>query len=501
MKKCILLLLFAVAAVFAAGALRAPAEEPPDAFCITPGFEDNIAGSGAGYYFFDTHEPSDPPFRYWWFHQFGSQGWADNDAYWTTSIPFDVRFCGVDYPAGSTLYVGSNGIVGFTEAGMDEPINQNLPDPNPPNAIIAGWWDDLDGSSGGNIWLDQDSHDGVQALAITYQPQYFVDSAPSDPIKFQIQIYEQEYPGTNNRIELQYFDTIGDSWRDGGISATIGLENADGTDAALYSFEQSVLSDVFGVRFVDQLLYDSRLGPFDLLAPPDGTEITIGDRVTFSWGDSAYVGGGELTYYILIADNPELTDPHEVSAGSSTHKDIVFGTIGLDPGLWYWSVRAEESLIGNTRLADSVWTFNLNEQLDSTPPHVSGQSPANGESEVQPDVNVTFHVTDDMSGVDTSSIVFVCKDSSPAGNGAFLGAGGSNAILPGVFTFDDADLLDVVCTFDPDQPLPPDTITCKVAAGLKDLAGNATTGPVIWTFKIHGAAVTETSWGALKAQY
>jgi|GEM_PF-1618804 len=501
MKKCILLLLFTVPVVFAAGALRAPDEGSPGAFVITPGFEDNIAGSGAGYYFFDTTEPSDPIFRYWWFHQWGSQGWADNDAYWTTSVPFDVRFCGVDYPAGSTLYVGSNGIVGFAEAGMDDPINQELPDPAPPNAVIAGWWDDLDGTEGGNIWLDTDSHEGVQALAITYQPQYFADSSPVDPIKFQIQIYEQEYPGTNNRIELQYFDTFGDSWRDGGASATVGLEDATGSEAALYSFEQPVLSDVFGIRFVDELLYESQIGAFDLLTPPDGTEISIGERVTFSWQKPLYAGDGDLTFIMLFADNPELTDAYELDVGSITHKEIVFGTIGLDPGLWYWSVRCEEPLLGNTRMADSVWTFNLIEELDTTAPQVSGQHPADGAVDVPPGWDLVFHVTDDMSGVDTSTVVFTCEDSSRSEGGVALSPGDSNALIPGVLTFDESNPLDVVCTFDPDLPLPMDTITCTVAAGLADEVGNATVQDITWSFRVRGAGVAETTWGAIKAQY
>jgi len=501
MKKCILLLLLAVPALFAANALRAPTEASPEAFVITPGFEDNLAGSGAGYYFFDTTEPSDPIFRYWWFHQWGSQGWADNDTYWTAYIPFDVRFCGVDYPAGSTLYVGSNGIVGFAEAGMDDPINQEIPDPAAPNAVIAGWWDDLDGSSGGNIWLDEDSHDGVQAMAITYQPQYFVDSSPTDPIKFQIQIYEQEFPGTNNRIELQYFDVIGDSWRDSGASATIGLENAGGTEAALYSFEQPVLTDVFGIRFVDQSVYDSQIGSFDLLTPPDGVEISIGERVTFSWEKPTYGGDGDLTFYMLFADNPELTDPLELNVGPLTRKEIVFGTFGLDPGVWYWSVRCEEPLMGNTRMAESVRSFNLIEEQDGTAPQVTGQHPADGDVDVPPDWGLIFHATDDMSGVDISTIVFTCQDTSRSGGGATLSTGEPNGLIPGVLLIDDTDPLDVYCIFDPDQLLPLDTITCTVAAGLADNAGNATVGDVTWSFKVHGAGVEETTWGALKARF
>jgi hypothetical protein len=501
MKKCILLLLFAAGAVLAAHALQVPAEEPPEAFVITPGFDYDLAGSGAGYYFFDTTEPSDPIFRYWWFHQFGSKGWADNDAYWTTTTYFDVRFCGVDYPAGSTLYVGSNGMVGFAEADMDEPINQEIPDTATPNALIAGWWDDLDGSEGGNIWIDSVEKDGVEALAITYQPQYFVDSSPDDPIKFQIQIYAQEYPDTNNRIELQYFDTIGDSWRDGGASATIGLENQDGTEAALYSFDQAVLSDVFGIRFVDQLVYDSRIGSFDLLEPPDGTEISIGDHVIFSWEEPEYGGDGDLTFYMLFADNPELTDPYELNVGSSTHKEIIFGTIGLEPGLWYWSVRCEEPLLGNTRMAESAWTFNLIEEIDGTAPQVTGQHPADGDTDVPAGWDLVFHATDDMSGVDTSTIVFTCQDSSRSEGGAALRAGGPNGLIPGVLTIDDADPLNVVCTFNPDEPLPADTITCTVAAGLADEAGNATDSDITWSFKVHGADVTETTWGSIKAQF
>lgn len=502
MKKCIFLVGISVLAAFAANAALSPVEGPSGAFVITPGHEYNLVGSGGGYCFLDTTEPTDPIFRYWWFHQWGSQGWADNDAYWTTTTHFDVRFCGVDYPSGSTLYVGSNGLLGFIVDGMDEPVNQELPDPTLPNSVIAGWWDDLDGTEGGNIWIDRVEKDGVQALAITYQPQYFFDAPPVDPIKFQIQIYEQEYPNANNRIEFHYWDVIGDSWRDSGASATIGLENADGTDAALYSFDQAVLSNILGIRFVDQLVYESQLGPFDLLEPPDGTEITIGDRVIFRWERPSYEGDGELTFYILFADNPELTDPEELDVGSSSFKEIVFGTFGLDPGLWYWSVQCEESLMDNTRMADSVWSFDLVEVTDDTPPRVTGQNPSDGATGVPPGRNIIFHVVDDISGVDTSTIDFTCESASRSGGGAVLSIGaGANALILGQLDINDSNPLNVVCTFDPDLPLPKDTITCTVTAGLADMYGNSTTQDITWSFDVQGSGVEESSWGAIKAVF
>ena len=452
MKRCVSALLAVAAATLAASALRAPEDS---GYAAAPLYGDSHWGSDGGYYFFDSTEPSDPIFRYWWFYHAGSTGWADNDAYWTTYVHFDVRFFGVDYPAGSTLYVGSNGLVGFVEEGMDEPINQRLPDPEPPNGLIAGWWDDLDGSQGGNIHLDRKEKDGVRALAITYQPQYFADGAPADPIKFQIQIYEQEHPGTNNRIEVHYYDVYGDSWRDEGNSATVGLESPDGSQAALYSYDEPVLTDLLGVRFIDQRVHDSQLGPFDLLAPPDGSEITIGQRVVFRWERPTYAGDGELNFRLIFADNPELTNPvAELNAGSSNFKEVIFGSFGLDPRTWYWSVKCTESTLGITRWAKSVWSFNLVEVQDDTPPWVTGQHPADGASDVPVSSDIIFHAADDLSGVETSSIVFTCESAGPGGRATK--PGGTNGLIPGQLDIDDSDPLDVVCVFNPDEPLPPD---------------------------------------------
>jgi hypothetical protein len=40
-----------------------------------------------------------------------------------------------------------------------------------------------------------------------------------------------------------------------------------------------------------------------------------------------------------------------------------------------------------------------------------------------------------------------------------------------------------------------------VAAGLSDLAGNATPADITWSFTVLGADVENTTWGAVKAQF
>lgn len=496
MKKTLPLLLLAALAALAAPALTVHAGETTADAAFDPAL---ASGSGAGYYFFDTNELMDPPFRYWWLRQMGQQGWAGDNEYWTTTLPFDVRFCGVDYPTGSTLYVGSNGIIGFTEEAMDDPLNQQIPDPQPPNALMAIWWDDLRVP---HMFVDQAEKDGVEYLAITYRPAYFADGSEAEVIKFQLQIYESEGAGFNNRIEMHYSSVFGDSWRDYGASATVGLENADGSEAALYLYEEPNLEQYLGVRFIDQLQVDSQIGAFNLLTPQDGVEVGVGVPVNFSWEEPPYNGSGELSYVLLLADNPELTGARELDVGDATSYEVVFGT--FDAGSWYWNVRAEESLVGNTRLAENTYGFEVVLPSDEQPPVVAGQVPANGAAGVPTNTTIVFHCYDE-TGVDPSTIDFtvesdgggITPNAAPQANLGLQPA--ATAAVPGELLIDDSNPKDVVCTFTPTGELPAALINCSVAAGLADTLGNATAAPVSWSFSTEGFSTVADSWGAIKA--
>jgi len=143
--------------------------------------------------------------------------------------------------------------------------------------------------------------------------------------------------------------------------------------------------------------------------------------------------------------------------------------------------------------------FQLDGSEDTTAPAVSGQNPADGATDVPANANIVFHITDDYFGVDTSTISFSVEDSSKStGDTSSLSSRGSTGAITGTLVVDATDPNDVVCTFNPDSNLPPDTITCTIATGLADDAGNATSAAIAWSFDISGSAIEETTWGQLK---
>jgi hypothetical protein len=162
-------------------------------------------------------------------------------------------------------------------------------------------------------------------------------------------------------------------------------------------------------------------------------------------------------------------------------------------------------LLGNEMGSDETWSFGV----DASAPTVGGRDPADGATGVDPDIDIVFHVYDAGVGVDTGSIDFTVQDTSlmPGNRALSVGSGAAHVgyapagVIPGDLDIDDSDTGDVVCTFDPDDPLPPDAITCTVAAGLADDLGNETDEAIVWSFNITGEDVANTTWGAIKAEF
>jgi len=135
---------------------------------------------------------------------------------------------------------------------------------------------------------------------------------------------------------------------------------------------------------------------------------------------------------------------------------------------------------------------------DMDPPYVDGLDPYDGESSVPLDSDIIFHCKDDDKGVDVSTIAFIARDTSLSGS-RVLGIGSSNRSIGGDLDIDDADLNDVVCTFNPhDDFYEGDTITCTVDGKLADIKGNEMGDDFVWSFTTTGAAVENTTWGAIK---
>jgi hypothetical protein len=125
---------------------------------------------------------------------------------------------------------------------------------------------------------------------------------------------------------------------------------------------------------------------------------------------------------------------------------------------------------------------------DVTPPYADTFNPPDGGTG-QPNTTIVFHVRD-ATGVDSSSIGFTAEDESKGD-------------VSGTLDIDDSNLLDVICTFTPDDDLPVgDTITCTVSEGLADILGNVNQSSFNWNFDVAPyTKLQPTSLGHIKAQY
>ncbi len=130
-------------------------------------------------------------------------------------IGFNFNFYGVAYPE---LYISDNGYVSFTEVTGTSFSNQDIPDPDNPNNLIAPLWDDLDPASGGAVYYETLGTAPNRRFIVQWDqvPQFFdVDSNT-----FQVVLYE-----STGCVEFRYGLVTPEAFAD---DYTIGVENQNG---------------------------------------------------------------------------------------------------------------------------------------------------------------------------------------------------------------------------------------------------------------------------------
>ena len=147
------------------------------------------------------------------------------------SIGFDFSYFGAVFNA---VNVSSNGFLSFTNS--DAACCAGLPLPgNGPENMIAGAWNDLDPTEGGQIYVETRGPAGSREFIVGYYDiQHNSDGVDADTLStFEIILRE-----TSNNIELQYADLNQNADRGGGNSEQIsaGIQNATKTDGLQVAF-------------------------------------------------------------------------------------------------------------------------------------------------------------------------------------------------------------------------------------------------------------------------
>lgn len=205
----------------------------------------SIEGQGGpdagGYKWIDSDEPNGPAFE-WndiattgteltnWLPT-GTFGAKDEGYSGPVAIPFQFKY--YDIPK-TQLFVSSNGAILFAAPTANMFTNAQIPTAAAPNDMLAPFWDDLDGTNGGNVYYKAEGN----RLIIQYNnwPRY---STTGSALTFQVVLY------SNGRI-MFYYKTMTSATMN---SATIGIENGDGSTGLSLAYNSIYAKNNHAVKF------------------------------------------------------------------------------------------------------------------------------------------------------------------------------------------------------------------------------------------------------------
>jgi subtilisin family serine protease len=236
------------------------------------------------------------------------------------ALPFAFPFYGKSY---TTAYVATNGFLNFLGPQTTH-NNYTIPFPDVPNAAVYPLWDDLvvDGSA------------SVRTALVGQAPQrrFAVEWRNVAFVGTDLRVTFEAVLSEDGHVVLQYKDIPGDG-RARGNSATIGIENEDGSAGFRYAWNSAVLRPGTAISLsvpgkVQGKVTDARSGqPLQgatVQATSNGT--TVASAQTDAAG--AYTLGLPLGTFTVQASKSEYT-PAAASASIAADGDVVTDNFAL----------------------------------------------------------------------------------------------------------------------------------------------------------------------------
>ena len=200
---------------------------------------------------------------------------GDDDESLTVVLPFQFRFYGILY---DSVWVSTNGLLAFLGENSDEYSNDSIPNETVPNAFIAPLWDDqklYDTDTITDAIFVKSGGDAPNRWVAFIWFNFFRYGFFDDTWTYEVILYEN--PDNDGDIAIQYLDAhLDGSYADYGASATVGIENDDGTIGLQYSYNDSALSDSLRIEFTKPSPVNHDIALTGILQP-EGTVINIFD--------------------------------------------------------------------------------------------------------------------------------------------------------------------------------------------------------------------------------
>lgn len=215
--------------------------------------------------------------------------------------------------------------------------------------------------------------------------------------------------------------------------------------------------------------------------PADSTDsIATNRKVTATFSESMTSASLDTVSFTVKGED-ETAMVGDVSLDAASNTAIFAPGSNLTPGIVYTATitTAAESTTGKTMAANHAWTFTSGTTEDSTAPTVSSTDPADTVPAV-----TTFYLNRNITASFSESL----NPSSINANSFTLTETVSTDAVAGTVSYNDNGM---VATFNPNNTLAIGVdYTATLTTGVQDLAGNALTAPVTWTFS--GTAVSPT---------
>ncbi|MFC7586727.1 S8 family serine peptidase [Nonomuraea antimicrobica] len=285
---------------------------------------------------------------------------GDDEAVQVT-LPFPVPYYGTGY---GRAWIGTNGFVTFATDRVTTGSNGRLPTTGTPNNALYPYWDDLVVDAQAGVYTAVTGTAPHRTFVVEWRNVSFY-SETAQRVSFAALL------GEDGSIAFRYKDI--ESARDRGSEATIGIENAAGNDALMYSFNEPVLSTGQGLAFrasrhglVTGKVTDANDGD-----PVAGATVKVGDVATLTTGaDGAFYGqvlAGDYEVEVAKEHYGTFTQPVTVAAASVTRIDtaLVTGRVSASVGELTVVLPAD---------ANRTRTVELTNLGTATPYTVSGES-------------------------------------------------------------------------------------------------------------------------------
>jgi gliding motility-associated-like protein len=291
------------------------------------------------------------------------EGYYDDRSWGPLNIGFNFTFYGNTY---NRFYVTSNGLVIFG-SGSNDYTEDPIPFSSSPNNFIAAFWDDIVINPSGKILFTTIGASPNRKCIIQWTNMGFYASTVLMGT-FSVILYE----GSNN-IQIQYRSIIDNtSARSHGSSASIGIENSNGTSGIQYAYhnstaissEQAILFHPSGSSYTmnPSAVYDGVYLTKNISLPEPGipklvnpaNNGIIGTSQMFEWTSSSNV-----SYYTLkISTNSDISGSFDYNTGTSTTHDITGLALNTT---YYWAVFATNS-------TGTTWSEIYRFTTSSSPP-------------------------------------------------------------------------------------------------------------------------------------